>query len=175
MESKEDISVAIHRTLVEVYTLKEAGLSIVFPTWEDAPYDSDWGAIRFQQTGNGTVSPVYPNEQTRQKILHHLTNPGPQDEDIVENLEIEELGEKVGEETEVEQNQSLSPEEEELEASTVDNPEDDITPEDEAFSSASPLIDKSWLDVPLDDMDIKFTVGVTHKRVHHSSLTSYRS
>ena len=174
MESKEDISIAIHRALVEVYTLREAGLSIVFPTWEDAHYDSDWGAVSFHQHGNGTVEPIFPNEQIRQKILHHLTNPEPEDDSVadsvaedIEDLGKEELNERLDERVQMSQDQSL-PSEGELGGSTSNISDDDMVSEDETFSSTSPLTDKSWLNVPLDDINAKFMVGVNHHRVHHT-------
>lgn len=175
MESKEDISIAIHRALVEVYTLREAGLSIVFPTWEDAHYDSDWGAVSFHQHGNGTVEPIFPNEQIRQKILHHLTNPEPEDDPVsdsvaedVEDLGTEESKDRLDESVQMSQDQSLPSEGGELEGSTSDISDDDIVSEDEAFPSTSPLTDKSWLNVPFDDINVKFMVGVEHHRVHRT-------
>lgn len=159
MQSKEDISIAIHRALIEVYTLKEADLPIVFPTWADAPYDSNWGAIAFQKNENGTMVPIFPNEQIRQKILYYLTNAEPRD-DPTADFAVEDAGD-VGMEEQVPLDQSLSPEGE-LEALTVDNPEDDITPENGTTSSASLLVDTSWLTVPLDDINIKFAVRVRH-------------
>lgn len=161
--------------------MKEAGLSIVFPTWEDADYDSDWGAIGFQHHGNGSVEPIYPSEEIRQKILHHLTNPESEDDSSadsmaegVEDLETEKLDEKMGEEGQASLDQSQSSEEGELDGSTVDTPEDDITAEDEP-SSESPLTDKSWLDVPFDDINVKFMVSVRFHRVRNDLLISYRS
>lgn len=180
MESKEEISIAIHRALVEVYTLKEAGLSIVFPAWEDAEYDSDWGAIGFHLHGNGTVEPIYPSEEIRQKILHHLTTPEPEDDssadsmaEDVEGIGAEESDEKTGEEGQASLDQSSSAEEGELEGSAVDTPEDESIAEDET-ASESPLTDKSWLNVPLDDINVKFMVGVSLDRIRRSSLTSFR-
>lgn len=178
MESKEDIAIAIHRALVEVYTVKEAGLSIVDPSWEDADYDSDWGAVGFHQHGNGTVEPIYPSEEIRQKILHHLTNPESEDDSLadsvaedVEDLETEESDEKTGEEAQATLDQSQSSEEGELEGANVNTPEDDMMEEDET-NSESPLTDKSWLNVPFDDIDVKFMVSVRHCRVFPLSFTN---
>ena len=182
MKSKEDISIAIHRTLVEVYTLKEAGLPIRLKTRRKAPYHSDWGAVGFQQNQNGDVVPIFPNEQTRHKVLRHLTKSMPKNTLIAnsianttENLKTEKSDENMDEETQISLVQSLSSEREEPGTSNIDTPEDVITPENETDSSPSPLTDKSWLSVPLEDINDKFTVGVKHNRVHCPALTSFRS
>ena len=180
METKEDIAIAIHRALVEVYTLREAGLSIVFPSREDADYDSDWGAVGFHQHGNGSVEPIYPSEEIRQKILQHLTNPESEDDssadsmfEDVEDLESEELDEKIGEEAQASLDQSQSSEEGEPEGSTVDTSQNDTVAEDETISE-SPLTDKSWLHVPFDDINVKFMVRLRLCRVRYDLVTSYR-
>lgn len=182
MESKEDISIAIHRTLVEVYTLKAAGLSIVTPKWKDDPYDSDWGAVGFQQNGNSTIVPIFPNEQIRQKIFHFLSTPKPQNHSTADSVaeDVENLGMKsdgkLGEETQVSFDQSLPSEGGELDGSAVDIPEDEMTGRDESLSSTSPLVDESWLNVPFDDIKVKFMVGVRPDNpIRRALLTGFRS
>lgn len=178
--------------MVEVFTLQQAGLAVKFPTLADAPYDSDWGAVGFQQVDDRTIVPIFPNEQTRQKILRHLTNSEPQDDitadpaaEAVEALETEEEMKRSDEKTEesdeerdegpqVLLDEGSSPEGGELELVTADTPEDQIIAEDETISSPSLLVDQSWLNVPLNNPKIKFLVGIRHSPMRPSSLINFR-
>jgi hypothetical protein len=187
MQSKEDISVAIHRALVEVFTLQEAGLPTAIPAWTETPYDSDWSEIGFQQTENGTTVPIFPNENTKQEILLSLTKSEPLDDpgsdtsvDEVEGLGSEESWMNRGggstanmiEEsnpTLLEENQTSVAEEisseEELEALNIDNlkaVEDDIAQEQDTGPLTPSGLDPSWLNVSLNDMTIKFAVCLTY-------------
>lgn len=184
MQSKEDVSFAIHRALVEVYTLQDAGLPIVIPAWAETPYDSDWGEIGFQQTEDGITIPIFPNENIKQEILQSLTKPKPVDEpdsaafgDGVEGLDNKESKTNPNT-TMLEENQTPVEEEvssegalEALNVDSLEEAEDDIEQEQDTESSTPSILDPSWFKVPLDDMTIKFAVRITTHQIYYLQLT----
>lgn len=129
MQSKEDISIAIHRALVEVYALKEADLPNAFPILTDTSYDSEWGAIGFQQSENGITIPVFPNDQIRQRVLDSLTDSEPREDSFPAAFAVEDAEDFRVEETEVNT-------EEETEANTEEKPEANTEEKTEANTEA---------------------------------------
>ena len=74
LESREEISEAIHRALVEIYTLKEAriptNITMGYGETPEAHYFKD---VSFKQAANGTIVPVFAYEQLREEVLDSLT------------------------------------------------------------------------------------------------------
>lgn len=176
MESKEDVSVVIHRALVEIHIMREAGLPAAFSAspWKENPYDDpDWGTIGFRHDENGSTVLVFPDEDIRQTVLNYLTNPEETRDDSAsatyaaegdESSGIEEIEGNMDEENQVALDERPTSEEE-LETSTTDDsesPHDDFAQESVMESPAPLLTDRSWLMVQFDDPALKFTVRIPH-------------
>jgi len=74
LQSRQDISAAIHRALIEVFTLREAGLELLV---QNAVGDErGLGAMsgaRIVQVDNGTVRVEYAREELREEVIAALT------------------------------------------------------------------------------------------------------
>lgn len=169
MQTREDISRKIHQALVEIFTLKGAGLplniSVNFEQTVEKDYIKD---VSFRQAEDGTITAVFLQEQLRQFVLGSLAadadgdkEPSPDDsqELVAETApEVEQENKDGAAEGQVE-TQAESPA---LAASeTVQGPGEIETP----FLDFSPD-DESWMDVQFEDINIKFAVSEKKKTVH---------
>ncbi len=174
MQTREDISRKIHQALVEIFTLKGAGLplniSVNFEQTVEKDYIKD---VSFRQAEDGTITAVFLQEQLRQVVLGSLAadadgdkgddggyaEPSPDDsqELVAETApEVEQENKDVAAEGQVEtqaQSQALAASE------TVQGPGEIETP----FLDFSPD-DESWMDVQFEDINIKFAVSEKKKR-----------
>lgn len=167
MQMREDISRKIHQALVEIFTLKGAGLplniSVNFEQTVEKDYIKD---VSFRQAEDGTITAVFLQEQLRQVVLGSLATdadgdkePSPDDsqELVAETApEVEQENKDGAAEGQVEtqaQSQALAASE------TVQGPGEIETP----FLDFSPD-DESWMDVQFEDINIKFAVSEKKKR-----------
>ena len=170
MEGRSDITLAIHRALVETYALKEAGLPLVMDySADDPPEDYDQrvaGGATFEQDAKGQIILVLESEELRKMILNCVT---PQERSKnytkVEDAETEE-----GETTE--EGVDFGEAEERLSVKNdyeIDSKSDDFglpVPDEESSDAARsrdlatfmPASD-TWRNVSLDDATVKFAVS----------------
>lgn len=135
---------AIHRTLVEIFTAKEARLPMNPSAggW-DKPYNPAWGSVGFQQFGNGQTVAIFPNEKLRQEVLDILKEA--KDSTIKDDRELE-----------ISVVEDMDEEDEDVIEEEVDDEDEDK--DIETLSGSSPLIDSTWLDVQFTDQKLKFAV-----------------
>ena len=99
-ESRDDITLALHRALVEAYALKEAGLPLVMDYYSEDPTE-DYselvaGGAKFEQDTNGKMTLVLESEELRKSILTCVTPKDSQsDNNGMEDPEIEEEVEEM--------------------------------------------------------------------------------
>lgn len=173
MQTREDISRRIHQALVEIFTLKGAGfpldISVNFEQTVEKDYMKD---VSFRQAEDGTINPVFLQEQLRQVVLGSLAADFDGDErddgeytklspdnfqkliaETAPELELEYEGgsdEGGSDEGRVEpqaQSQPLAG------SKTVQGSEELEKPRQN---------DESWMDVHFDDINIKFAVSENH-------------
>lgn len=169
MQTREDVSRKIHQALVEIFTLKGAGLplniSVNFEQTVEKDYIKD---VSFRQAADGTITAVFLQEQVRQVVLGSLAADVDGDEgddggypehspDDSQEL-VAETTPAVQQETKdgsAEGQMEIQAQSQPLAASeTVQGPEEIEKP----FLDFSPN-DKSWMDVQFEDINIKFAVS----------------
>lgn len=88
LHSKQDVSAAIHRALIEVFTLHEAGLE---PMVQNAVGDDRgveaMSGTKIVQGGDGTVKVEYASEELRGEVIAALTTL-PEEEAAMSEVEI---------------------------------------------------------------------------------------
>lgn len=168
-QTREEISRKIHQALVEIFTLKEAGLplniSVSFKQTVENDYIKD---VSFREAEDGTVAPVFIQEQLRQVVLGSLAAGADDDEGddrgyaepslgdsqelIAETApDVEQENKDGSAEGQVETQAQIQPL---VTSEIVQGPEEiekpflDFTPNDE-----------SWMDVQFGDINIKFAVS----------------
>lgn len=172
VEGRSDITLAVHRALVETYTLKEAGLPLVMdysaidPTEDYAQRVA--GGATFEQDAKGQISLVLESEELRKLILDCVTPQERSKNDTkIEDAEVEE-----GETTE----EGMEFGEAEERPSQIVNNDDEIDSKFDDFDS--PVLDEEssdaagsrdlatfmpasdhWRNVSLDDAAVKFAVS----------------
>lgn len=168
MQTREDISRRIHQALVEIFALKGAGLpldiSVNFEQTVEKDYMKD---VSFRQAEDGTITPVFLQEQLRQVVLGSLAADVDGDErddgeytelspdnsqkliaETVPELELEyKDGSDEGQMETQAQSHPLAGSE------TVQGPEEIEKPRQN---------DESWMDVHFEDINIKFAVSENH-------------
>ena len=151
LESKDDIANAIRRALVEVYTLIEAGRSPADATNAlDDRIIPNTSLVSFDATADGSVSLIFPDEQTRQDVLDSTVEAEPLEE--VLQMQIESENEESAGTTDLGS----------VEATPVDEliPESDASVEsfEDDTSPSTVKGDDSWKIVTFKDPAIKFAV-----------------
>ena len=74
MESREDISRTIHRALVEVFTLREAGRLTEVPVGIEETLQADfYRDVAFKQDADGITVAIFIHKRLREDILDSLT------------------------------------------------------------------------------------------------------
>lgn len=172
MQTREDISRRIHQALVEIFTLKGAGLplniSVNFEQTVEKDYMKD---VSFRQAEDGTITPVFLQEQLRQVVLGSIAadvdgderDDGGYAELSPENSQ--ELIADTGPELKQENEDGLAKGQMETQAQsqplaaseTVQGPEEIAKPRQD---------DESWMDVQFEDINIKFAVS---ERISHTA------
>lgn len=110
-EHRKDVVIAVHRALVETYTLIEAGLPLVMDYYSMDPTE-DYAkrvaeSAKFEQDSNGKMALVLESEELRHSILSCVT-PQEHDNDAIEGAKVEneEVEEQDFEEQEFEQQET---------------------------------------------------------------------
>lgn len=156
MESREEISEAIHRALVEVFTLKEARVRMEicmgYGETSEAHYFKD---VSFEQAANGTTVPIFAYEQLREEVLDSLTE--------VENESATDIGASADE--------SRAPVREETEL--IEDDQAFQVETDETVMLEERSNDETWLNVSFHDSKTKFAVS-RRFHVQFSLLTLQR-
>lgn len=172
MQTRENISRRIHQALVEIFTLRGAGLplniSMNFEQTAEKDYMKD---VSFRQAEDGTITPVFLQEQIRQVVLGSLAadvNGDEMDDGELTELSLDNSQKLIAETApELEQEHQDGSDEGQMEpqaqpqplagSETVQGPEEIEKPRQN---------DESWMDVHLEDINIKFAVSEKHS---HSS------
>lgn len=92
-EHRKDVIIAVHRALVETYTLIEAGLPLVMDYYSIDPTE-DYAkrvaeSAKFEQDSSGKMALVLESEELRHSILSCVT-PQEHDNSAIEGTKIEE-------------------------------------------------------------------------------------
>ena len=169
-DDRNEIILAIHRALVEVYALKEAGLPLVLDYYsEDSTADYAErvaGGAKFEQDANGQMILVLESEELRHSILECVT-PQERDNGTMEETQItepESFEEGVESRGTEETPSEMVEEDDETNLGSEDSevPVLDDEPLDSAdFSDLAAFVPASdtWRDVSLDNAAIKFAVS----------------
>lgn len=166
MQTREDISRKIHQALVEIFTLKGAGLPLnISLNYEQTAQNDYFKDVSFRKAEDGTITTVFIQEQLRQGVLDSLAadadceerDDGGYAEPSSQEL-IAETAPEVGQENKdgsadgqmetQAQSQSLATSELVQGPEEIEKPFLDFTPNDE-----------SWMNVQFDDINIKFAVS----------------
>jgi len=165
LQSRQDISAAIHRALIEVFTLREAGLELLV---QNAVGDErGLGAMsgaRIVQVGNGTVRVEYAREELREEVIAALTTAPEASEEEGGDVEIVESASDAEAQTqepvkteEIQDQDVFEPEEQ---ASTAAVREQSPTKQSTAwlaFSDAVPV--EQWINTTFPSPPLKFAVS----------------
>lgn len=163
----EEITTCLHRALVEVYTLRQAGKPLS-EAWAVDPISDQTHTVQIRLNDDGEVNLVYSADMTSKKVLDSLVA----SVEDVEDVEVED--ELVAEEEEDEmvtraQSEMKSTEASLSEPASTDKPGEIVAVADQTSEEtpATPKTyrdvinswDTTWLLTPLKDMEIKFAVG----------------
>lgn len=171
MQTREDISRKIHQALVEIFTLKGAGLplniSVNFEQTVETDYIKD---VSFRQAENGTITTVFIQDQLRQVVLDSLaadTDDERDDGGYVEPGLDDSQKLIAGTAPEVEQENKDGSAEGQMATQAQSQPlaTSEIVQGSEEI--VKPLLgfalnDESWMDVQFEDINIKFAVSKHH-------------
>ena len=193
LESRNDITLALHRALVEAYALKEAGLPLVMDYYSEDPTE-DYSELvaegaKFEQDSNGEMTLVVESEELRQSILECVVPKDSQsDNKGTENPETEEEGEEIMEASTEEEVESREAGERPPQVDDEINSEyerqvegsDPSLRDGESFDPARsshlaalmPASD-SWRNVSLGDPAIKFAVSGPNAACRRSLLIPF--
>lgn len=176
MESREEISEAIHRALVEIFALKEARIpieiSMGYGETAEAHYFKD---VSFMQAANGRTVPVFSHERLREEVLDSLTEV---ENDSATSPEVTvESQAPVQEEAELIENDSPVQAETEAAVSGDMSLWDKTDLEDqESTEREEPMLenrsnDETWLNISFHDRKTKF--AVSHGFEAHRVIRAY--
>lgn len=168
MHTREDISRKIQQALVEIFTLKGAGLPLNISVNLEQIVEKDYiKDVIFRQAEDGTTTAVFLQEQLRQAVLGSLAadvdgdqgDDGEYAEPSPDNSQelIAETGPELEQESKdgsAEGQMETQAQSQPLAASeTVQGPEEIEMPRQN---------DESWMDVQFEDINLKFAVSETH-------------
>ena len=149
LQSREDISAAIYRALVEVFTLQNAGLEPVVKT----TVGGDWGVqalsgAKIVQLGDGAVKVDYASEDLREELITVLTSVPEVEAGTLEGegaVEKESLQEsEIGT-----QNEDVPSQEEQANATEAQE-EDVFEPEDPAGDDVAAAVTDTQMGAPVE-------------------------
>ena len=153
MDSREELSAAIHQALVEIYTLSEAGRSLADASNAQLDGIGNLGAVGFSKLEDGSFAVVFPEETVRQQVLKStLPLPSTQTDPTVEPPPDTEASNTA------DVKDGLSVETAAGEAVVEEEP----LVESEVVVLAEPS-DNTWMNIPLSDHTIKFNVDCLSK------------
>lgn len=165
MQTREDISRTIHQAMVEILTLKEAGLPLNISVNLERTAEKDYTKeVSFRQADDGTITPVFLQEQLRQAVLVSLVADA--DGDEVDDGgytdpsldDSQELITERAAEFELENKDRLAGGHMETQAQLQPLANSEIVQ-----VPATPN-DESWMHVPFEDINIKFAVSENYFR-----------
>lgn len=178
-EHRKDVVIAVHRALVETYTMIEAGLPLVMDYYSIDPTE-DYakrvaGSAKFEQHSNGKMALVLESEELRRSILSCVT-PQKHDNGGIEGpkMEDEEVEERDYEKQEFEEQEMESKGADERPSIKEDNDSDlesegseqlDLDEEPIKPPRSSDIIARApasdtWRNVSFQDPAIKFAVSL---------------
>lgn len=180
LESKEDISAAIQRALVEIYALLDAGRPLAvkakFPDGRGLPALS---GISFLQSTTGAVTLGFDDEQLREKIVESTSWTEEDHEDSQTEIEVgvaeeaapgitkAELSNKISSGSATgDTGNSASEQDDASETKESESLELPEAPEETLLETAS--TDDSWRNLPLLDPHVKFAVSSSSPRAEDS-------
>lgn len=168
MQTREDISRRIHQALVEIFTLKGAGLPLNISVNFEQTVEKDYmKEVSFKQAEDGTITAVFLQEQLRQVVLGSLAadvdgdqeddggyaEPSPDDSQELIAETAPELGQETKDGSAEYQMESQAQSQPLAASETVQGPEEIQMPRQN---------DESWMDVQFEDINIKFAVSENH-------------
>lgn len=153
MKTREEVSAAVHRAMIEVHALQEAKMPLVITSsWEDNL--PELSGVSFSQDTNRNVKLNFVNERLREEVLESTSRVAPE-----ENMEVyseEDVQEKKKQDNEQE-NSNMSASSVELDPSQTSEVGPDPTMERKEVSLLDAASqDQSWCSIPLDDPNLKF-------------------
>lgn len=161
LESREDVSEAIHRALVEIFTLKEARVPMeIFMGYGETPEAHYFKVVSFKQAPDGATVPIFADEKLREEVLDSLTE--------VENDSATRPEAIADESQAATADESQAPAREEVE----DLWDQKSTAREEPIFNYRPN-DETWLNVSFHDRKTKF--AVSHCFEAHRKLTGLTS
>jgi len=188
MQSRQDISAAIHRALIEVFTLREAGLETTVrnAVGDERGIAAMSGAI-LVQAGDGTVRVEYASEELREEVLAALTTaleeePAMAKEEVsdVDTTAEEELLSASDAEAQIQEQENtveerdeevFEPEEQAFRQSTAAVRDDSPTKQSTAWLALSDAVPvEQWINTTLPDPTIKFAVSTLHPSPKRGNL-----
>ena len=155
LKTREEVAAAVHRALVEIYTLHEASMPLMIAsTWEDDL--PELSGISFSHDTNGNVTLNFGHEELRGKVLESTSKAKIEDEEIV--LSEEDVLEETEQGTD-QPNDNAGADAVESELPQTSGVELDSISERQKVSLLDAASrDDSWRHIPLDDPEIKFAV-----------------
>ena len=165
LQSRQDISAAIHRALIEVLTLREAGLELLV---QNAVGDErGLGAMSgawIVQVGDGTVRVEYAKEELREEVIAALTTAPEASEDEGGDVEIVESASDAEAQTqepvkteEIQDEDVFEPEEQ---ASTAAVREQSPAKQSTAWLAFSDVVPvEQWINTTFPSPPLKFAVS----------------
>ena len=161
LKTREEVSAAVHRALIEVHTLREATMPFVITSSRDDDLP-ELGGISFLHDTNENAILNFTDEGLRKKVLESTSKAEQEEEPYIYSEEdvLEEIEQQV---------------EQANDHTSADVVESDSLQASEAevgltfHSQEAPLLDaaskdKSWRNVRLDDPKIKFAVRIYDRR-----------
>ena len=156
LKAREEISAAVHRALIEIYTLREANMPLaVMSSWgEDLP---ELSGITFSaQDADGRVALNFTNEAQRETVLKSTSRveskeelPVYTEEGVLETIEQQNQQPSIDQDAGVVESQSIRSSDVEVDpVMEVHKPS--------LLEAASK--DTSWRSIQFDDPDLKFAV-----------------
>ena len=191
LESRDDMTLALHRALVEAYALKEAGLPLVMDYYSEDPTE-DYSELvaegaKFEQDANGEMTLVVESEELRQSILECVVPKHSQsDNKGMEDPETEDEGEEIMEgntDEEVEEagerppqvDDEINSEDERQFEGSDPSPRDAESLDPARSSNLAALMpaSDSWRNVSLGDPAMKFAVSGPNAACRRSLLIPF--
>ena len=160
IDSREELSAAIHQALVEIYTLSEARRPLADASNATLGAFEKLGAVSFSKSEDGILKVVFPDEAVREQILKAtLPLPITQTDPIIEPPTDVKAGAApdVGD------------------GVVVETSAGEVMVEEEPLAESESLVlaepsDSTWMDIPLTEPTMRFNVIHFPKHTYKQSL-----
>ncbi len=155
MKTREAISAAVHRALIEAHALREASMPLVITSsWDDDL--PELTGISFSQDSDSNVALSFADEGLREQVLESTSRAAPEEETQVYSEK--EALEKIEQDTEQANNitDAGTVEPAPLQTSGIEVDPTLETQKGSSLNAASK--DHSWRNIKLDDPALKFAV-----------------